>query len=399
LGKHLVLAFGGVSWGETALGVAIARELQRRGDVVVFVTHPACRPLLIGATFSVEFVKSDEDLRRTVSFGLDASNDLSSIVLADDRIAADVLDAAGIDPASFLESPAPVIAIDTWDRAITGDTIDLASGRRYEAATVPGAALRIVPIPLASPEGPGTRCRILPKGIRVADGDRDRCRASFGMNPRDRAVLVCTASFQAEERDSDAAVPELVSAYLSELGADVHVVHVGPTASALVRHLGNRYHWVRSLTPYRFDLLLGSVDLLLSLNISATTIGKAIASRLPTVVIQNTVEGFAQNDAAAGVPRFRVWPIGFVDFLAPLLASNPYRDTFVTCELFDRQQVVDTCRSLLFEPANRAALRHRQDGYAKRLQLLPTPAEAMTSFLDGWSRDRRSDLVGKPIAQ
>ena len=112
------------------------------------------------------------------------------------------------------------------------------------------------------------------------------------------------------------------------------------------------------------------------------------------MVIQNTVE----LDPPGPIPRFRVWPLGFVDYLTPLLASNPYREAFITCELFDRRHVVDACRSLLFEPVSREVLQHRQDAFATSLLSLPTAAEAMTSFLHGWTRDNGSDRpVGKPV--
>ena len=109
---------------------------------------------LISAPFPVEFVASEEELRRAVQAALDPSSDLSSIVLADESVTADVLSGAGLDPASLIESPAPVMAIDTWDHATTGGTIALASGRTRDVpAAISGAALRIVPVPMASPRG------------------------------------------------------------------------------------------------------------------------------------------------------------------------------------------------------------------------------------------------------
>lgn len=72
--KHLFLALGGFSWGETALGAAIARDLQQRGDSVAFVTHAACRRPLLGATFDVEFVGSDEELRQALRAGMVSLN-------------------------------------------------------------------------------------------------------------------------------------------------------------------------------------------------------------------------------------------------------------------------------------------------------------------------------------
>jgi hypothetical protein len=223
---------------------------------------------------------------------------------------------------------------------------------------------------------------------------------NLGEGESARVILVCTARWQVEKDTTDAAVPALVSAYLTELGDEVHVVHVGPASSALGRFLGNRYHWQPPLTPARFDLLISSVDLLLSLNVSATAIAKAVALRLPIVVLQNAVEAATRDEAAAAVgsaqsgpvsqwiheaapiPRFRVWPLGFFDYLAPVVDDNPYQLAFVTCELFDPHQVIGACHRLLFDAGTRDALRQRQDAYLRRLESLPTPGEAIAAFVD-----------------
>jgi hypothetical protein len=412
-GTHLVLAFGGFSWGEASFGVRIARELHHRGHKVAFVAHSALRRLLVGLECPVELVSSDSDLRRLVETAVEPRCDLASIVLADASIATEVLEAAGIEPARLLASPAPVVAVDTWDAAATGHIIDSGFDRtRRAAGAMDGAALRILPAPFLPPEGRATRCRALPSRIDVAPDDRRRLRASLGLDEGARVILVCTALWQMERDAADAAVPALVSAYVAQLGDAVHVVHVGPAASALGRFLGARYHWQPSLTRSRFDLLMGSADLLLSLNLSASTIAKAIASRLPIVVLQNAVEAATREDAAATVgraesgpvaqwladaapiPRFRVWPLGYFDYLAPIVDGNPYQETFVTCELFDPHDFIETCHHLLFDAGSRDALRHRQDAYHRRLQSLPTPAEAIAAFVD--SRSATSPPIDTP---
>ena len=409
---HLILALGGVSWGETSFGVRIGRELHERGDTVTVVAHAAFRTFLIGLAFRVEFVSSDADLHRVVTAALDPKNNLSSIVLADSCIATEVLEAAGIDTALLFRSRARVIGVDTWDYEITGDTIDLAFGRtRIVKDALSEPAQRLLPAPLLHPEGRATRCRTLSSSLPVAEEDRRRLKASLGLRQADRVVLVCTAPWQVEKDDSDAGVPALVSAYLAQLDEDVHVVHVGPQASALGRYLGTRYHWQPSLTPARFDLLMGSVDLLLSLNVSATTIGRAISARVPTLVLQSSVEaatpdaavaalGGARSksvrrwcDVATVIPRFRVWPLGHFDYLAPVVDRNPYVETFLTCELFDQQGVVGALQRLISDAGSRDALRHRQEAYIARLESLPTPAEAIMALVAGSNGDRRVDAT------
>jgi hypothetical protein len=82
-------------------------------------------------------------------------------------------------------------------------------------------------------------------------------------------------------------VPQLLYSYLTQVDSSVKLIHVGPAALQLAAADG-RYLWMPSLSPDNFDRLLGSVDLFLSANISATTIGRAIASGVPVLVVENS---------------------------------------------------------------------------------------------------------------
>ena len=66
------------------------------------------------------------------------------------------------------------------------------------------------------------------------------------------------------------------------LGADVHLVHVGPTRFEASGLLGDNYHWLPPMPTREFAELVPGVDLLVSLNISATTVAQAVATVCPS---------------------------------------------------------------------------------------------------------------------
>jgi hypothetical protein len=135
-----------------------------------------------------------------------------------------------------------------------------------------------------------------------------------------------------------------------------------------------RYRFLRHVDLGRFDELLAASDLLLTLNVAATTIGTALAARVPVLAL-----GSAGRHP--DVHPFRVWPLGLAGFLAPVLAGNPYLDAIETAELLDGDATVAACRRLLHDPVARDAHLGRRDAYVATLSRLPSGADLFLSTL------------------
>jgi hypothetical protein len=219
----------------------------------------------------------------------------------------------------------------------------------------------------------------------------------------DRAVLLCTAGWQHEIEDPDGQrlateVPRLLWTYLAQVSPAVRLIHVGPAPLSL-EAAGKRYLWMPSMTPDNFERLLGSVDLLLSANISATTIGRALTSGVPVLVVQNSclAQTAAEAEAAIGgcvspsvrtwleraapLYRFSLWPQGCWQFLRPLLRDNPYCTALDVVELTDEPRFMETCRRLLFDAQGRDEALARQTEYVELIKRLPSAAQLIDSLL------------------
>jgi hypothetical protein len=393
---HLFLAVPAAAFGEVATGLRIARELVAQGDRVVFLAGADVAVLFEGTGVVHQAVDGEVfSLERFVPRVIERER-CGSLTLVDVASVYLTLDPIGVELGFLERLTVPVIALDFWNLRQAGPEWDF--GR--DATEVPPAALaferRLLPAPIARPDaGPGTFAALPARTARPEA--RAAVRGELGLDPRDRLVLWTTSRWQQPEQQNwkhharlARAVPAWIAATLARLGGRVHLLHVGPQASPAWDAWGARYRFVGQVTAERLHDLMDAADLLLSLNTTATTGLAATAIGLPTVVVVNSRGGTADELTAPGASPtlrawlaeaaplhpFRLWPLGLYSFLAPILADNPFTDTFRQVELLDEEAIVEACRSLLFDQGAAADARARQAAYRERIAALPGPASA-----------------------
>jgi len=174
---------------------------------------------------------------------------------------------------------------------------------------------------------------------------------------------------------------------------------VGPQRYKLGQKLNSRYHWLPPLPPVDFDQLVASMDVLLSMNISATTIAKAMVFEVPTLVLQNSISASTREEAEAAMPcapsatlakwldesmplfPFVLWPIGYYRYLKPILQDNPYVSALDVAELLHEDRIQSALSSLLFDKTARDEQAHRQASYLSHVRSLPTGAQLVQTAL------------------
>ena len=400
---HLFLALSRLGWGETAFGIHLAKELHRRGDKCVFFANSSVGRLFADLPFVYEEV--NDHLGGLIKLFIECyinESRVGSIILADFNTSNGVLREMGVDARFLLRYDIPVVAVDTWSSVESGYAIDIFVDKRKEIADwIKDVPYRLLPVPIIRARGLPGACRFLPDGTLPARNIRAYIRGNLGLAEKDHAILLCTAGWQHASYNGPhgdriaRAIPELLLGYLNSLGDNVHLIHVGPTQFGANVALDGRYHWLPSVPVQHFDLLLGSMDLMLSLNISVATIGKAITSKVPVLVLQNSFEGESMDDIAAGLPGrpsetilqwirtasplypFRLWPLGFSRFLDPVLEGNEYLTAVELIEALDEEKVLDRCNSLLYHPSERESSLDRQAKYVDQVSRLPAPSELL----------------------
>ena len=402
--KHLFVALSRSGWGETSLGVEVARQVCNAGDTVSFIAHSGSVPALSGTGYEVREVSEETGPLINLLFeDCLAHDNFASIILSDFLTTNYTLQAFGVDPTFLLRCQMPVITLDTWQYDLTGSVVDVVGVAQWQIGTwIEQVPRRLVPVPIGQPTASGAY-RNLPSPLKITADMRHHIRRNLGVKDGEWAVLFCTAIWQQGLKHpnslrSIAALPQLLWHYLREVDSAVRLIHVGPAALP-IDPADERYLWMPAVAPDDFDRLLGSVDLVLSANIAATTIGRAIAVGVPVLVVQNSyaVATVEEAEAKAGpavspavrkwleqalpLYPFNMWPLGFREFLKPLLRDNPYCSAIDVVELMDEAGFVGTCRRLLFDAGARAAVRERQAAYVARVKQLPTAAQLIDNYL------------------
>jgi hypothetical protein len=306
-----------------------------------------------------------------------------------------------------------------------------------ESQDLAGAITALSPVPFLARNGSANSYQALPEAIRVDKRARDRMRDSLGLETGSKAVLFCTAQWQhiadwrfpclspavgqqiatnqeqaiskeewikfasqwnAAQRLASA-LPVLLAEYLSQTGKAVHLIHVGPRPYVLGPGLNERYRWLAPLPPCDFNALLAAVDLVVSANISATTIAKCMVLRVPTLVLQNSISASTRQAAEESLKTplspwmvrwlegalpllpFALWPLGYHRFLEAILADNPYRGALDVAEILDESQVKALLEGLLFNGSRHDDQMQRQASYLSHVRSLPTGAQLVRQTL------------------
>jgi hypothetical protein len=404
--KHLFIALSRKGWGETSVGVAVARQVKEEGSEASVMVHSSGVPSLIGT--SLNFQEVPDHVVPLFWLLLDerlCEERFDSIILCDYLTTDYTLRHYGMQPEQLLMYDVPLLVLDTWEYDVTGSTIDIYGVNQWQMGNwIEKIKHRLVPAPVGRLTAPGAYCGIPSQNTMLPTRVRRHIRQNLGLTDKDRAVLFCTAAWQHNIKHFDGErisllAPQLLWSYLTQVDPSIRLIHVGPAALAL-ENTDHRYLWMPCVTPSDFDRLLGSVDLFLSFNISATTIARAIASGVPIIAVQNSYQGntlaeveaqmgmcASQNLAAwirAAVPLypFRLWPLGHWHFLKPLLQYNAYAEALMVIELLDDVHFVETCRGILLNSVTRQQTITRQDTYASQARQLPTAAQLIRCYLE-----------------
>lgn len=418
--SHIFISLGSDSWGRALLARSIASDLTRMGDEVCFLTHPALASIFSNSAFQVATVPDHMGSLMGVYLDhLAAERHPTTVILADLFSNANYLHSMGIGPAKLLLQDAAMFTLDIWDSEQTGYDIDMFEASRAQLG--PGSSEnsnqgweqlferipnRLKPVPIVRPRRlKGHFCALPESGLCMSSARLGR-RKEFGLAAREKLVLFCTNSWQHREykcstgaRRLASALPELIAEYLSHLGSSVRLIHVGPQPYDLSL-LKGRYHWVPPLEPHEFDTLLGAADLLVSANISATSIAKALTLNVPVMVLQNSISAANREEAESMIGGslsswlarwldsvlpifpFALWPLGFHRFLQPLLLDNPYVAAVSSVEILQQEQVESLLSMLLFDPVRRENHLRQQRAYLDQVRTLPTGAESIKAALE-----------------
>ncbi len=389
------------------LACALRQRLQERGSTATVLVHESCNALLTNVTCPCQCVADHvAPLIQLYVANLVAEHSPDVMILADIQTTLRFLQWAGQTPDFLTAYNLPIFGIDTWHSAFSGTRIDRFFDTEELGDTCGGIPIhRMVPVPFGKAL-PNHQCySSITKLEPVASKVRRHIRNNLGLTGNDVLLLYCSAEWQepcfnnVDGNRIASALPKLLTYYVSRLGKQVHLVHVGPRPYQPGFLDASRYHWLPPLEARFFDLLLASTDLLVTANTSSVTLLKAISLSIPAVVIQNSVQAASLSEAlesmsqrptahllawlelALPIYRFRLWPIGYYCYLEEVLKDNPLRSAILTVELLEEETFVNSINALSFNMQERSRLIERQIAYCLSLDRLPSGGELVYSIL------------------
>ncbi|HZR48581.1 MAG TPA: DUF6365 family protein [Streptosporangiaceae bacterium] len=403
------------SSGQLLLGCSLAAELRRIGVQSHFIASDGAEQILRGYGFPHMLISPQMGMLAKLLI-----DDFVRTVRPDAIVLAEYLNYTHVMSAHFRLNPwfiesygVPVIPIDLWELERTGFAADLCGGRALAISPhIKDMDCYLSPVPMARPV-PDSRSAIPFRVTDPADPDgpvdsREHTRRELGLGSGDRLVMLAMSPWQLPDtgapgrRRAASRVPELLAHYLRQLPADVRFLLAGaaPEWSRLLP--AERTLPLPPCSPSRFGAMLRAADLMLSLNLSAFTMVRAVLSGTPVMLITNQfsvtepgqagdiadqlggMSDFTRRWLARSVPLhpFRIWPMGFHGFLDSLLAGNPYLSAFSVAELLDEPGVLGGLRGLLFDCEERDRSRRRRADYLKEIETVP---DSCTAFRQAMS--------------
>jgi hypothetical protein len=405
------MASGGC--GETLIGLTLARQLREYGVESQFVIESRSEMLFADGGFrattlepkmgALAMLLVDEVVR---NFRPDC------IILADYLTYCGAFKTRyGMERWFIDRYELPILPIDIWEWDSTELEVDMFVGQRMVIdSRIRELPAHLRPVPLCHPDanGVGMPFCLAEGDERVSLRTRRHLRTSLGLGDGEVLVMLAHARWQLPtgvDKPGHAlarAVPELLVHYLRQLPDTVHFVIVGERIPELASLPQDRCHVLPPCRPSRFNVLVGSVDLLLTLNIGATTLARATLAGVPGLVLVNSASVSSAVELHEHLDRlgatspwlrawaerslpfypFRMWPLGFHEFLEPVLTSNPYLETFKRAELLDEATVLATLNALLFDREVRDRLAAEREAYVNLLAQLPDSHDVVERALE-----------------
>jgi hypothetical protein len=368
---HLLVAPGRGAFGELLLGLRLAEELHARGDRVHVLAPAAYALLLAGTPFPHGHIDRITGALDRALPEIIQQRGCDQVILCDLLATLLVCGAHRIDPGFLDRLPVATAALDIWDLRSAELDFDMGEVRlRLPDAARTLIPRRLVPVPFARRTVAGGYCA-LPVAPPLAPAEVAAARAALGLAADARLVVTTTATYQTTgftpaQARAAAIVPGRVVAQLLAIDPRVHVLHIGPRALA---EADPRYQHRGPLAPAAFRQLLGAADLYVTPNQAATSLSSALVLGVPALAV------IGASADPLGM-RFRAFPIGLHDFIAPIVADNDYVDAVPAVDLFGGA-LADRAGALLFDSTVRAAALARARQYCEDVRALPRGTDVL----------------------
>ena len=405
--KNLMIVPSTLGYGEATIAIKFAQALEKHHEVT-FLVSITLAPLFKQLPFATYWLMpNNHQINKILIDDIVESVRPNCIVLVDYLAYQYSNDDFGLDEEILLSFGVPIVSFDLYEWTETNFTLDtFHRQRKVPRSLIDKSDVLLRPCPLNFPKAANNGSVIkyyslFPKPVQSTRKQKRHLRDAIGCNRDAKIVFITTALWQhrlLNYRWTNGVITELAN-LLAALEDKVHIVHVGPEKLEAISEKNANYTWYPVCSPQRFDNLVSITDLHISLNIIATTLAKMVASLIPSLLLQNSYQlpnaevesvnnGTVANllttrtDNYLPIHPYKVWPLGWYDFLQPVLNSNPFMQTFVTAEILETSHSIDAIESLLFDHSAIANQREQQNQYQEKMAELTTASLVMDELAE-----------------
>ena len=275
----------------------------------------------------------------------------------------------------------------------------------YHIPSLPARMRVMLPCPMHDPGAVSGRSgepfRFWDVPLIARNGSREEVRQKYGVRDGEKLVFHSVPNWAVQavaqlDLPFYLYFPDLLDVYFADLDGPVVIVsvndgallHTSPGSAVRIISLGPISHT-------DFEALLFGADLVLTENKLSISMGKAVCGLQPCAVLTNShrlidlmdVTDARVRDIILAMERVRlgtvyqyaVYPSVTLEDIEAigLYRSNRLTAAFRELEVFGGDETREQLRRLLYDPAERGALRARQESYVNALRLLPDSAEVL----------------------
>jgi hypothetical protein len=284
---------------------------------------------------------------------------------------------------------------DDFDWVLTGQKMDTYGfkAQKFGEIDIRKYGFGLCPCPIVNPGRKQANTYYYPLISKSLPYDRKKTeiwKRKLGLPVEKPLILFTSATWQEIYKQYPEVIAfveaanEVFAFCLEELSRQYQVIYIGPEGYFTSRKSKSVTH-LQQLAPEVFEEYLLATDVFLSRNITSTALARLALSGIPAVNLKNSVFfkdksldlqalPFTPLDWVAGKLAelelcypYRMFPVGWYNFLSPVIKGNPYLKTIKQAEQFDVNGILNTVHDLV---ENETALQHLAEQRSRYLQML-----------------------------
>lgn len=408
------------AYGELLIACEFAVRAQRAGHTCLFLIPPSHERVV--KEYGIEYtplIPGADNINRMLLQDLEHTRRPDLVVLADFLNYTFCERHYGLVPEDLKLFSGRIGTFDDFHWQLTRQRVDTYGFRARDlgSLSVDEYDFTLRPCPLNIP-GQGAPDRqhfdyaLLDLPVERSPQLRSAARERLGLSAGAKVVLTTTATWQHTYKAYPNVVAfvqlctQLKERIFADLGPDTRLIAVG-SASLFQGQAPSHVMQMSSVPPSEFQTLIQAADLFVSDNVTSTTLARAALSGVPALALYSSLRRDAPGHLK-GAPHlagplrkaaeesehlypFRMFPVGWYHFLAPLLRANPFVDLMEHCEIFDTDRATGLIQELLGGGPHTERLQGKVADYRERLEQLPPVSEILERLAASRSATGRSE--------